>query len=240
MTTRTVTPRQLQILRFIRDFRSRQGYSPTMQEIGDFLELTKVTVFEHVGALEKKGLLHRGLKHSARSLMVSEDFFAFLAKEAEQASGERTAGAGKAARRGRGALGASAPAGAFEDNRPGALPLVGRIAAGSPIEAIENRQSLDLQEMFPATQDTFVLRVAGQSMVEDHIQDGDYVICQRRREARNGETVVALLDDGEATLKRFYREKGRIRLQPANATFKPIYVDNVKVQGVVVGVVRKM
>ena len=199
----TVTPRQLEILRFIRDFRSRHGYSPSMQEIGDHLDLTKVTVFEHVGALEKKGLLHRGLKHSARSLVVSENF-------------------------------------QFEDESPGRMPLVGQIAAGAPIEAVEDRQDLDLQEMFAAREGTFALRVKGQSMIDDHIQDGDYVICERRAQADNGEIVVALLGQGEATLKRFYREKNRVRLQPANSEFRPIYVDHVEIQGVVVGVIRKM
>lgn len=203
MATRTVTPRQLEVLKMIRNFRHQHGYSPTMQEIGDHLGLTKVTVFEHVGALEKKGLLSRGAKHSARSLTVSESF-------------------------------------EFEDERPNRLPLVGRIAAGSPIEAIENLQTLNLDDFFDSNRDTFVLKVDGQSMIDDHIQDGDFVICEKRDEAQNGETVVALLHDGEATLKRFYREKGRIRLQPANPNFKPIYVDNVNVQGVVVGLIRKL
>ena len=200
---RTVTPRQLGILRYIRDFRNQNGYSPTMQEIGDHLGLTKVTVFEHVGALERKGLLQRGAKHSARSLMVSDGF-------------------------------------EFADEKPTRLPLVGQISAGSPIEAIEDRQSLDLEDLFARPTGTFALRVSGQSMIEDHIQDGDYVVCERRTEARNGETVVALLDNGEATLKRFYREKGKIRLQPANANFRPLIVDNVAVQGVVVGVIRQV
>jgi len=198
----TVTPRQLEILRFIRDFRKRQGYSPTMQEIGDHLNLTKVTVFEHVGAVEKKGLLIRGAKHRARSLRVSPDFV-------------------------------------FPDEGPTRIPLVGRIAAGAPIEAIEDRETLDLEEIFDRPAETFVLRVKGDSMIDEHICDGDYVICEGRSEPRNGETVVALVGDGEATLKKFYREKGRIRLQPANPKYEPIYTDKVEIQGVVVGVVRK-
>lgn len=200
---KTVTPRQLQILRYIRDSRSRQGYSPTMQEIGDQFGLSKVTVFEHVGALVKKGLLIRGLKHSARSLQVSPD-----AK--------------------------------FEDEVSSRLPLVGRIAAGGPIEAIEDRQSLDIEELFGKPGETFVLEVAGDSMIGDHIRDGDYVVCRRASRARNGQIVVALLQDGDATLKRFYREKSRIRLQPANPDFKPIYVKKLNIQGVVTGVIRKM
>ena len=198
----TVTPRQLEILRFIRDFRKRHGYSPTMQEIGQHLSLTKVTVFEHVEAVERKGLLLRGAKHKARSLRVSPDF-------------------------------------QFPDERPTKIPLVGRIAAGAPIEAVENREDLDLEELFDRTQDTFVLRVDGDSMVDEHICDGDYVICERRSEARNGETVVALLADGEATLKKYFREEGRVRLQPANPSYEPIYADELDIQGVVIGVVRK-
>jgi repressor LexA len=197
----TVTPRQLEILRYIRDSRIRNGFSPTMQEIGDYLGLTKVTVFEHVAALEKKALLLRGPKHRARSLQVSQHF-------------------------------------EFPDESSVRLPLVGQIAAGQPIEAVEDRQSLDLNEIFMHSPDTFALRVVGDSMIDEQIRDGDYVICRRTNTARNGQTVVALLEDDEATLKKFYKEKDRIRLQPANPNFEAIYVDQVDIQGVVVGVIR--
>jgi repressor LexA len=119
------------------------------------------------------------------------------------------------------------------------VPLVGRIAAGRPIEAIEDREVLDLEELFVKPSEMFVLRVRGDSMVEDHIRDGDFVVCEKRPTARDGETVVALLDEGEATLKRFYREKDGVRLQPANPKYEPIRTRNVTIQGVVVGVVRK-
>jgi repressor LexA len=197
-----LTPRKMEILRYIRDFRKTNGYSPTMQEIGDHLGLTKVTVFEHIGVLEKKGLLLRGTKHSARSLRVSDSFV-------------------------------------FPDQTPAVLPLVGRIAAGAPIEAIENPESLDLQSLYPADGNTFVLTVSGDSMIDDHICDGDYVICQKRNTARDGEIVVALLETGEATLKRLYREPDCFRLQPANANYDPIYVQNLDIQGVVIGLVRR-
>jgi repressor LexA len=197
----TATPRQLEILKFIRGYRIRNGYSPTMQEIGDHLDLTKVTVFEHVAALEKKGLLLRGEKHKARSLQVSDAF-------------------------------------EFSDESAVRMPLVGQIAAGLPLEAIEDSQSLDLTELFPHSPDTFALRVVGDSMIDEQIREGDYVICRRTSSARDGETVVALLPDGEATLKKFYREQKGYRLQPANDAYDPIYVDDVEVQGVVVGVVR--
>ena len=203
MSDKTMTPRQLQVLRYIRDYRNQHGYSPTMQEIGDHLGLTKITAFEHVGALVKKGLLRRGSRYKARSLQV--------------ASGVE-----------------------FADESPTRLPLIGRIAAGLPIEAIENRQVLDLEDVFASRHDTYALKVTGESMIDDHIADGDYVICERRSDVGDGEMVVALLPDGEATLKRIYREKGKFRLQPANPKFKPVIVEHVHVQGVVIGVIRKM
>ncbi len=195
-----LTPKQLRLLTFIRDFRRKLGYSPTMQELADEFGVSKVTVFEHVGALQKKGFLER-LPHKARSLRLSDDIY-------------------------------------FPDQRPTLVPLVGVIAAGAPIEAIEDRETLDLEQMFTVSGETFALRVSGDSMIEDQISDGDYVIIHKRETARNGETVVALLEDGSATLKRFYKERNGIRLQPANDNYEPIITKNVTIQGVVVGVVR--
>ena len=124
-------------------------------------------------------------------------------------------------------------------NPAAAIPFFGYIAAGAPIEAVPLGDEIDISEMLSSDRESFVLQVRGSSMIDEHIRDGDYVIVERRDSAENGETVVALLENGEATLKKFYREKGRIRLQPANAAMKPIYVKDVKVQGVVIGVVRK-
>jgi repressor LexA len=118
--------------------------------------------------------------------------------------------------------------------------LLGHIMAGKPIEVIEAREMMSLMPD-PSGKDIFVLKVKGQSMIDDHIQDGDYVIVDRRDRAENGETVVALLDNESATLKRFYREQNHIRLQPANADMAPIIVKegDFKIQGVVIGVLRK-
>ena len=122
----------------------------------------------------------------------------------------------------------------------GKYPFLGRIAAGRPIEFVEQSE---LVSILPEghCEDVFVLRVKGDSMIEDHIQEGDYIIVERRSDARNGETVVALINNENATLKRFYREGGKIRLQPANPTMKPIFIDNedLRIQGVVIGVLRK-
>ena len=122
----------------------------------------------------------------------------------------------------------------------GRLPLVGRIAAGRPIEAIEDTELLDLESLFRGRPgETFALQVRGDSMIDEQIRDGDFVIVEKRATARDGETVVAILEGGDATLKKFYKEKGRIRLQPANPTMQPIYAPNVTIQGVVIGVLRK-
>jgi repressor LexA len=173
-----------------------------MQELADEFNVSKVTVFEHIAALQLKGFLVRS-RHRARSLQLTDQVD-------------------------------------FPDERPTQLPLLGRIAAGRPIEAIEQGESLDLEGLFPANGNVFALRVNGDSMIDDHIQDGDYVVCEKRQTTHDGEVVVALLEDGEATLKRLYREANGIRLQPANADYEPIRVPNVDVQGVVIGVIRKV
>jgi repressor LexA len=198
-----LTPRQLDVVVAIRNYRHINGYAPTMQELADQLGTSKVTIFEHIGALERKRVLRRD-KHKARSLEIISD--------------ERLP----------------------DENRSTKLPMLGNIAAGSPIEAIENREEIDLEQMFQARHGVYVLRVRGESMIEDHLCDGDYVVIERRENARNGEQVVALLDSGEATLKRFYKEGTKIRLQPANSTMEPriVNADQCRIQGVVIGVLR--
>jgi repressor LexA len=124
---------------------------------------------------------------------------------------------------------------------PRGLRLAGRIAAGVLHEAVEQQERVDFAEMFtPDNENLVALEVHGESMIEDQIADGDYVIVDRRRSPRKGQIVVAVTDESEATLKRWYPEKGRIRLQPANASMKPIFVKNAAVFGVVVGVVRRV
>lgn len=202
-----LTPKQLRILKMIRDWRVAYGYSPTMQEIADEIGVSKVTVFEHVEALIRKGALERD-PNKARSLSVAAD--------------------------------ALVP----DEEKPLAFPLVGKIAAGYPIEKFEQDDRLDLEEVFGPRvgqkAGCFALQVDGDSMQDEGILDGDYVIIERRQTARNGERVVALLPNGETTLKRFYKERdGRIRLQPSNSQFKPIVVKDCKIQGVVIGVLRR-
>lgn len=119
------------------------------------------------------------------------------------------------------------------------VPLLGVIAAGAPIEAIRTNETIDIPHDMSG-RNTFALRVRGQSMIEDAILDGDYVIIEATSHVRDGEIVVALLDDGTVTLKRIYREPNRIRLQPANRHMSPIYVQQVTIQGRVKGVIRRM
>ncbi len=201
-----LTPKQLRILQLIRDCRLRHGYSPTMQELADEIGVSKVTVFEHVEALIKKGALVRE-PNKARSLSIAE--------------------------------GVSVP----DESRPMHFPLVGKIAAGYPIEKIEDRDELDVMEVIgprPGRQGAiYALKVQGESMRDEGILDGDYILVERTETANNGDRVVALLPNGETTLKSFYREEGRIRLQPANPEFQPIYVKDCKIQGIVRSVLRK-
>jgi repressor LexA len=121
------------------------------------------------------------------------------------------------------------------------LPLLGYVAAGAPIEAIPGNETISVPEDFAGKRDTYVLRVRGESMIDEQIRDGDYVIVEDRKMAENGEMVIALLRGADVTLKKFYRENGHVRLQPANLSMKALVVPagDVQVQGVVIGVMRK-
>lgn len=127
-----------------------------------------------------------------------------------------------------------------EAPQPGRVQILGRVAAGVPIETVEAPEELDLQSLVPPGREVYALRVKGNSMIEDSIRDGDLVLVENRKEAHNGEIVVAVLPEGDATLKRFYREKdGGFRLQPANAEMKPIFTREVEIRGVVLAVLRQ-
>ncbi|HEY6959134.1 MAG TPA: transcriptional repressor LexA [Candidatus Limnocylindria bacterium] len=121
-------------------------------------------------------------------------------------------------------------------------PIIGEIAAGEPIYAYENHdETLSVPgDLAGRGHDTFVLRVRGKSMIEDHIDDGDYVVVQSQNTARDGDIVVALLEDSRATLKRYFKEKDRVRLQPANGQMQPIYTRDIQIQGKVIGVIRRL
>jgi SOS regulatory protein LexA len=119
------------------------------------------------------------------------------------------------------------------------LPLKGLITAGKPIEAVETNERMAVPaDMVNDNEDAYVLKVKGESMIEDGILSGDYVVVVASSQPKNGDTVVALLDNNYATLKRFYKEEGQVRLQPANRTMQPLYVKDIIVQGIVRGVIR--
>jgi repressor LexA len=122
------------------------------------------------------------------------------------------------------------------------LPLLGRVAAGTPIEAVQSTETIFVPEDMVGRKDTYVLQVKGESMIDEQIRDGDYVIVENRRTARDGEMVIALVERDNVTLKKIYWDAGgKVRLQPANARMKPIFVDqaDLRIQGVVIGVLRK-
>ena len=216
-----LTKRQRQVYDFIAEFVQKQGYSPSFEEIGAGMGLSSLaTVHKHITNLEKKGLLRRDYNRS-RSLDI-------LAPRGRMKQSFQAASSAADLAASQAALAAAS------------LPLVGRIAAGRPLEALENPETISLSDI-TRSRDVFVLEVRGDSMQEEHILDGDYVMVERVRTARNGEIVVALVENSETTLKRFYKEGDSIRLQPANAKMAPIVVPaaSVQVQGRVVGVLRK-
>jgi repressor LexA len=206
-----LTERQQQIWNFLVAYVDRHGYPPTVREIGEEVGLASPsTVHAHLANLERAGLLRRD-PTKPRALEL-------IGRTREEAR----------------------PAAEADD--VARLPLLGEIAAGSPLLAEQNVE--EYLAMPKQTRGDFLLRVKGDSMVEAGILDGDLVIVQRAQEARNGEIVVALAGDDEsadeATVKTFYREDDRVRLQPENAALEPIYATHVQILGRVVGVFREL
>jgi repressor LexA len=212
MIDRGTTEKQLRILDVIREFTAEMGYPPSVREIGERVGLSSSsTVQSHLKTLERRGLLRRD-PTKPRALVPADMVLRAVASPAHRESGPETI----------------------------SLPIVGRVAAGVPITAAENLEdTFSLPASFVGRQGAFMLRVKGDSMIEAAILDGDLIVVQPQPDANNGEIVVALIDD-EATVKTFYREAGRIRLQPENRTMEPIYVDDVTVVGRVEAVVRRL
>lgn len=204
-----LTARQREVLAFVRSFTERHGAPPTVREIGERFGFTARAAFDHLRALERKGMLHRRVtdKRVSRTLVLSER--------------------GQARRSG-----------------PREIPVLGRIAAGSPIFAEENREdSIPVRPEWFARkgEDLFALRVRGESMIDAHIMDGDLVLVRRQDSAQPGDVVAALVDS-EATVKTFAREGGAVVLKPEHPTMKPIVVDpghrDFRILGKVVGLIR--
>jgi repressor LexA len=227
-----LTARQHQIVKYIWKYRKRNGLAPTLAEIAAELGISKVTVHEHISQLEKKGALEKE-PFLSRSTRLTRKMLRELEKTAQEQS--RYVGLEEPDE-----LVEVINSHASRKRKKSAtlLPLLGEIAAGRPLEAIEESETVDLADICQINRAHYMLRVRGDSMIDDGIHNGDYVLVEKRSDARDGETVVAILEGNEATLKRFYRQKNRFKLQPANATLKPFYVDKLEIRGVVVGVVR--
>ena len=217
--TEQLPPRQGEVLRLITSLTEQQGYPPTLAELAQALGLkNRMTVHQHVAALKKKGLVQwePGLNRSLRVIGGQSSEPVSINSKRQKAGSVTPISKG--------------------------LPMAGTIAAGNPIDALETDEYLEVESRY-AGSGCFALKVKGESMIEEGIFDGDFVIVKPNPSPTNGEIVVAVLDDDTATLKRFYKEKGRYRLQPANKDMEPIYVpsnEEINIKGVVVGLFRKM
>lgn len=227
-TPKKLTKRQRMVLRYIIDHIQDHGFPPTIREIGDHMGIKSTNgVNDHLKALERKDYLERkDAKSRALKPLRNED-----GDLIEETTFSNVGGASNED---------------MEDVYQ--IPVVGRIAAGLPITAIENTENILRigQGMLGRTDssDIFALTVSGDSMIEDGIFDGDYIFVKRQQDARDGEIVAAMVD-GEATVKRLFREGERVRLQPANSTMEPIYVHahearETMILGKVVGVYRQL
>ncbi|RMG03964.1 MAG: transcriptional repressor LexA [Planctomycetota bacterium] len=207
-STHPLTKRQQEVYNFIRDKIHSRGYGPTVREIAD-----------HFGIRSPNGVMCHLRALERKQLIVREPNRSRAIRLAQESA---------------------VPSSSKHRSRPSLpLPLVGEVAAGTLHEAIEQSEEIDLADLFDNSDgELFMLQVHGESMIEAQIADGDYVVVRRQPTADRGQIVVALTEDNEATLKRWFPEKNRIRLEPANRSMKPIYVKSAQVVGVVVGVIR--
>jgi len=207
------TQRQTRILEIIHEFTNEYGYPPSVREIGERVGLSSSsTVQAHLKTLERCGLIHRN-PTKPRALRAGRRG----SRSADLAAGETRPEAEYAV-----------------------LPIVGKVAAGTPITAAEYREGeLVVPALLARKEGSFALRISGDSMIDAAILDGDLIVVAPQRDAANGEIVVAMID-GEATVKRFFREVGRVRLQPENASMAPIFAEDVTIVGRVAAVVRTL
>jgi len=214
-----ITPKQLETLRQVENFLRSQCYSATIGELAAALNISRTTAYEHIAGLREKGLLVRSTG-KARCLRLTSSGERLLeqAREIEAAQSEPDE---------------------FVHDATGGIFLRGRVSAGYGIEAIEEQTPFSLPEAFGSGDDIFVLEVCGESMIDAGIDDGDFVICKSAQTANDGQIVIAMLDDEQATMKRFYRDKKAARLMPANDAFEPIYSTTCRIQAVVIGAVKQ-
>jgi len=205
-----ITKRQREIYDFIARFVAERGYSPSFEEIGEGTNLSSLAT------------VHKHITNLEKKGLLKRDYNCSRSIDLLPPRGALKK-----------SLAVAASVGAE-------LPLLGRIAAGRPVEALENPETISLAD-FTRSKEVFVLQVKGDSMQDEAILDGDYILVEKTSAVRNGEIVVALVDGTESTLKRIYKEGDKVRLQPSNAAMQPVIVPAaaVQVQGRVIGVLRK-
>lgn len=209
---RKITKRQQQIYDFIRSYQKEKGYPPSVREMAAAVGLSSPsTVHAHLSALEDLGLIKRDATKPRALEVFNSDGSSVKLDEVKEVSTRGTV----------------------------SLPLVGRVAAGLPILAEQNvEDTFTLPTEIATDSSSFILEVHGDSMINVGIYNGDYIVVREQKSAMNGEIVVAMID-GEATVKTFYKERGRVRLQPENDSMEPIYADNPVILGKVVALMRR-
>ena len=214
--TRHDADRKLRILDFIAATLRARGYPPSVREIARAVGLASTSaVHHHLMILEREGYLERGASQS-RAIRLTPTAAIHLGLTSELV-----------------------PQSTFGDQYT--LPVVGEIAAGGPIEAYQDAsETITVPEMLAPSGDAYVLTVRGDSMIEAAIMDGDFVLIRPQTTARNGDIVVAQVEDNGVTLKRFFKEKDRVRLQPANPNYPPQFYPDVRIQGKLIGVIRRL
>ena len=214
--TRHDAERKLKILHFIAATLRARGYPPSVREIGLAVGLSSTSaVHHHLMILEREGYLERGAAQS-RAIRLTPTAALQLGLTNELVPQALT-------------------------NEAHVLPVIGEIAAGGPIEAYQDAsETLAVPDLLAPSGDAYVLRVRGDSMIEEHIADGDFVLIRPQTTARDGDIVVAQVEDNAVTLKRFFKEKDRVRLQPANPNYPAQYYRDVRIQGKLIGVIRRL
>jgi len=244
-----LTPKQREVLNQLLRFVTENTYPPSIQQLCQLCGVSSTsTIHFHLSALKKKGLIDWNPAEK-RAISIREDIRdAFRAARMEEAEASDEFNGGKTSasfktRRLQQLHASGDPSDDNEENynekKRGVLPMLGAIAAGSPLQTLKDTvERIDLSEDI-CPPGCYALRVRGSSMIEDHIMDEDIVIINPQSQVREGDVVVALVEQETATLKRFYREKDRIRLQPANSEMEPIYATDVQIQGKVEAVIRR-
>jgi repressor LexA len=214
--TRHDADRKLKILEYIAGTLRARGYPPSVREIAGAVGLSSTSaVHHHLQILEREGYLERGAAQS-RAIRLTPNAAIRLGLSSELV-----------------------PQATSADSR--VVPIIGEIAAGGPIEAYQDAsESMAVPDILAPSGDAYVLKVRGDSMIEAHIADGDYVLIRPQSTARNGDIVVAQVEENAVTLKRFFKEKDKVRLKPANPSYPDQVYDDVRIQGKLIGVIRRL